>query len=246
MPADVISPKRRQSLDFAAVSHLGHSRTRNEDVGYVASERGLAIVADGVGGQGDGAWASRRAVDLIVHRLKPLGASDAREATMMELLQQVNRQMSAETRSLNMEPSGTTIAGIWAPHGEESPVIVFNVGDSSVFHLSSKGMSKLSQDHSLYQLWIDGGRVGREPGKRVIVQAMGISEHLTPHLASVRICKGESMLLCTDGLSGAVSIERMAVVMAEEESSKTVCDVLLCDALAGAATDNITISICRF
>ena len=38
-----------------------------------------------------------------------------------------------------------------------------------------------------YQLWLDGGRVGREPAKRMIVQALGISDQLSPHIVSLSL-----------------------------------------------------------
>src|SRR6185437_13526593 len=74
--------------------------------------------------------------------------------------------------------SGTTIVGAWAPHGAKGMATAFNVGDSRLFHLSAAGLEKISYDHSLHQLWLDGGKVGAEPSKRVIVQAVGISTPL--------------------------------------------------------------------
>lgn len=235
-----------RAMDFAAVSHLGHARVRNEDCCYVAADKGLAIVADGVGGQGDGAWASRRAVELISQSLEGVGATHDAGAAVLDVLQRVHAQMFQETRTGSGKPSGTTIAGIWAPEGSHGPLTIFNVGDSPVY-LHSKGrLTKLSHDHSLYQLWLDGGRVGREPAKRMIMQALGISEQLAPHIAKVQVESGDSVLICTDGLSGAVPLERMTKVLAGKKSSQNACDILVCDALAGTASDNVTVSVCRF
>jgi protein phosphatase len=230
---------------FAAVTHQGHTRTRNEDSYFIAAGNGLALVADGVGGQGDGAWASKRAMELFAPALAGLSVTEQAQA-IGEVLATVHARMSTETRTDNKRPSGTTIAGIWAPNGSKGPATVFNVGDSPVFHFSKGRIAKVSRDHSLYQLWLDGGRVGREPAKRMIVQALGISDPLSPYIAPLALAPGDTILICTDGLSGAISPSRMAQHLAEAASSRAACEALLDEVLAGPATDNVTVSVCNF
>jgi protein phosphatase len=230
---------------FAAVTHQGHTRTRNEDSYFIAAGNGLALVADGVGGQGDGAWASKRAVELFAPALAGQSANRQSEA-IGEVLATVHARISSETRVESKRPSGTTIAGIWAPNGSKGPATVFNVGDSSVFHFSKGRIAKVSRDHSLYQLWLDGGRVGREPAKRMIVQALGISDLLSPFIAPLTLAPGDTILICTDGLSGVMAPSRMAQLVAEATSSRGACEALLEEVLAGPATDNVTVSVCNF
>jgi len=230
---------------FAAVTHRGHTRPRNEDSYFIAAGDGLALVSDGVGGQGDGAWASKRAMELFAPALAGRSADPQAEA-IAEVLASVHARMSTETRADNKRPSGTTIAGIWAPNGAKGPATVFNVGDSPVFHFSKGRIAKVSRDHSLYQLWLDGGRVGREPAKRMIVQALGISDPLSPYIAPLSLLPGDTILFCTDGLSGAMSPSRMGQLLADAASPRNACEALLEEVLAGPATDNITVSVCNF
>ena len=130
---------------FAAVTHQGHTRVRNEDSYFIAAANGLALVADGVGGQGDGAWASKRAVELFAPALA--GRSVHQQAQAIgEVLASVHARMSTETRADDKRPSGTTIAGIWAPNGAKGPATVFNVGDSPVFHFSKGRIAKVSSE----------------------------------------------------------------------------------------------------
>lgn len=231
--------------NFAAVSHLGHTRLRNEDSYFIAAAKGLALVADGVGGQGDGAWASKRAMELFVPSLAAASTGN-QEAAVAQVLASVHGQMFTETRAEGERPSGTTIAGIWAPQGSSGPATVFNVGDSPVFHFSKGRITKVSRDHSLYQLWLDGGRVGREPAKRMIVQALGISDSLTPFIAPLSLSPGDRVLICTDGLSGALAPSRMAQLLDASPQSQQACQALLDEALAGPAADNVTVSVCCF
>jgi protein phosphatase len=232
--------------NFAGASHLGHTRQRNEDSYFIAAQRGLGIVADGVGGQGDGAWASRRAVELFVHRLGELPGGFDDRLIVEEALRAVHERLSSETRAQSGKPSGTTIAGVWAPVGSRAPATIFNIGDSSVFHFSGGDLTKVSRDHSLYQLWLDGGRTGREPAKRVITQALGISGQLSPYIIQIRLRPGDAVLVCTDGMSGAIGTERMRELLAGTRNAHEACESLMAEALAGRATDNITVSVCCF
>ena len=62
-------PERRQDpvgRDIATASHRGHVRARNEDAWACDGRLGLMLVADGVGGQGDGKRASSRAIRLVL------------------------------------------------------------------------------------------------------------------------------------------------------------------------------------
>ncbi|MBA2588142.1 MAG: serine/threonine-protein phosphatase [Alphaproteobacteria bacterium] len=236
-------------MDIAAASHLGHARRRNEDCCFHAPAHGLSVVADGVGGQGDGAWASQRVVDLFCDRIISLNGSasqDVREVAILDGLQFAHGQMRTENNAGGDKPSGTTIAGIWAPDGAAGLVTAFNVGDSPVFHFTKGSMVKVSRDHSVYQLWLDGGRVGKEPGKRMIVQAVGISEQLSPHIVSFPVRCGDAVLICTDGLSGTMEAAQMAKLLAQAKNAQNACDLLLAEALAGAARDNVTVSVCYF
>lgn len=246
--SEAVAPKS-VTADMANLSHRGHVRARNEDFCRIEAFRGLSIVADGVGGHGDGQWASEKAVTLVTTMLSRSIPEDimnakGREAIIADALQIANDAMRRENAGTGAA-SGSTIAGIWAP-GATGWVTAFNVGDSPIFHLSQGFLQKVSRDHSLFQLWVDGGQMGKEPSKRMIVQAMGISEPLTPHLVSFAVSPGDSVLLCTDGLVGALSTERVAGLLLEAKSAGEACELLLNAALAGPAADNLTVSVCRY
>src|ERR1700694_5499613 len=59
-----------RAFDVCGISHRGLIRVNNEDFWFADERLGLAIVADGVGGQADGALASRAAVDCVVKYLR--------------------------------------------------------------------------------------------------------------------------------------------------------------------------------
>lgn len=168
--------------DLAIASHRGHFRTRNEDAWASDSDLGVMLVADGVGGQGDGGYASNRVIDLvmrfIVRSVRRTGSPDVtqREKIVARALNFAHKRLHRENqRDALAKPSGTTIVGLWMPVGADMAT-AFNIGDSSLIHFWAGGAQKVSRDHSLHQLWLDGGQVGTEPSKQFIVQALGISQ----------------------------------------------------------------------
>jgi protein phosphatase len=236
--------------DIATLSHRGRSRERNEDCWANESSIGLALVADGVGGQGDGSWASRRAVDLVRRFfVKAAWAGmpvslEEQESVVLRALQFAHRVLRKANLGRPMRAaSGTTIVGLWAPGGPGAMATAFNIGDSRLFRFSAAGLEKMSKDHSLHQMWLDGGKMGAEPSKRVIVQALGISSPLTPHILSFPWHSGEKVLACTDGLTGTVSQARISEILASHAGSQAGADALVAEVLAGPAPDNITVCV---
>src|SRR5712671_2502743 len=64
-----------RAFEVCGISHRGLIRVHNEDFWFADERLGLAIVADGVGGQADGALASRAAVDCVVKYLRRAAAA---------------------------------------------------------------------------------------------------------------------------------------------------------------------------
>ena len=237
--------------DIATASHRGHVRSRNEDA--CASDRrlGLMLVADGVGGQGDGRRASGRAISLVL-RFIVRSACWTNIGTVSQREKIVGRAIDFAHQSLRMEnqidplnkPSGTTIAGLWMPVGVDVAT-AFNVGDSSLLYFWAGGAQKKSRDHSLHQLWLENGSVGTEPSKRVIVQALGISPTVAPHIVSFPVVPASVMVACTDGLTGTLDSDCIAGLLAGATSATQGVSALLKEVLAGKAADNVTVAVCR-
>jgi protein phosphatase len=238
------------ALDISALTHSGTVRNRNQDAWAVDKCIGLLLVADGVGGQGDGSWASQRAVQLVGSYLRRATryvrprTGESRERLVRSAVEFCSRQMRRQAVPVGGKPSGTTLVGFWAPAGADGAT-VFNVGDSSLFRVTVGGITKISHDHSLHQIWMDGGRVGTEPSKRVITQALGISAEIHPHVASLVVARGDSFVACTDGLTGALSRPEIGAIVLANGSAAEGTRALLADALQHKARDNVTAAVCK-
>ena len=233
------------------MSHRGLVRVHNEDAWQAEAGLGLAIVADGVGGHANGAVASQGAVRWIsayVRRVMARSTSAAllertrQERTLRRAIAFANRRLVAINAAAGdmKDRCGTTIVGVWAPHGAGSAATVFHVGDSRMYLLRKNARIKaLTRDHSAYQQWLDSGRRGSPPPKSYILQALGLSD-VAPDIVSFDVAAGDRFLLCSDGVSNGVAPAEMQEVMAESPNLETACERFISLGLARGGNDNLT------
>lgn len=160
----------------------------------------------------------------------------------------VNRANAAVNHS-NMEKGypegmgmGSTLVGLWLPEYSEKPV-VFHVGDSRLYLFSKNRLTQLTKDHSMYQQWLTFGGRGEPPAQNILLQAMGPSNFVTPDVAFQDVSKGDIVLLCSDGLSGMLSAEKIAAVLAAttQKNLGNACKQLIELAKKAGGRDNITV-----
>ncbi|MBF0380184.1 MAG: serine/threonine-protein phosphatase [Magnetococcales bacterium] len=139
---------------------------------------------------------------------------------------------------------GSTLVGLWLPSFSEVPV-AFHVGDSRLYHYSKNGLTQVTQDHSMYQRWVNLGSKGPAPAQNILLQAVGPSEHITPDINFKEMEKGDVVLLCSDGLTGMVSTKAIEKVLAtaNEYNLDSVVDLLIELARNGGGKDNISVIV---
>ncbi|MBF0453809.1 MAG: serine/threonine-protein phosphatase [Magnetococcales bacterium] len=142
---------------------------------------------------------------------------------------------------------GSTLVGLWLPSFSEVPVI-FHVGDSRLYHFRQGKMTQVTQDHSMYQRWLNMGGKGMAPAQNILLQAVGPTEHVTPDIHFKEMEQGDIILLCSDGLTGMVSIEAIQDTLATARSDNldSVVDQLVEMAREGGGKDNISVIVGYF
>jgi protein phosphatase len=137
---------------------------------------------------------------------------------------------------------GTTLTGLWqaAPHG---PVFVFHVGDSRLYRFRQGRLGQLTRDQTLYQQAIEAGEHERLPSRNLLLQAVGPSSEIAPELHIETVAPGDLYLLCSDGLHGACTDERIASVLAttSADNLELRCAQLIEIAKHEGSRDNITV-----
>jgi protein phosphatase/serine/threonine-protein phosphatase Stp1 len=225
-----------------AVTHPGTVRRHNEDMFVDRPEIGLWAVADGAGGHDAGEVAS----EMIAGALRAIPVT----LTAEETVAQVRRRMNETHAALQIRAAQTGDGAIIA-----STVVVLVVGeghysclwagDSRAYLLSDGSFRRLTRDHSLVQELVDAGHLDahqaeRHPRANIITRAVGAStEALELDLVTGPIAGGDRFLLCTDGLSKAVSDPALETIL-RADGPDLAAGKLLEAALAQRARDNVT------
>jgi len=235
-------------LEFAGLSDVGRSRSRNEDSFDLNPEAGLAVVCDGMGGHAGGDIASRTVVEVVVQSILRDGKSGAAAETLIRAaLQQANQRLVTLNQQRGFPEGrgmGTTVVGLWRIAGSDR-IVIFHAGDSRLYRLRAGELCQLTRDHSLYQAWLDAGGHGQAPHRNIIVRALGTTADPDPDIQTQGIYPGDLFLICSDGLSGMISDQDVADVLGAGGELPALCKRLVDLANEKGGHDNVTVVLAR-
>jgi serine/threonine protein phosphatase PrpC len=235
-------------MPFESVSrtHVGLKRKINEDSLFAAPERGLWVVADGMGGHDAGEVASAMVTEAL--KALPDGRDlDALAGEAVETVKQVNGQLIQLARSNgNGKTIGTTVVGLAIADGSYR---CFWMGDSRAYLLRDGEISRISHDHSLVQNLIDAGMLNPEDAEshenaNLITRAVGVNENCEVDVVTGEARPGDQFLLASDGLTRLVADEEIAAELGRG-SLGDAADKLIDTVLARGAPDNVSIVIAK-
>jgi serine/threonine protein phosphatase PrpC len=224
----------------------------------------LLLVADGVGGGRGGEEASSRTLDTIVRYaagssrfFAALDESTVDDEQRRGLLQDLTlsvqwshaavRDQAAGRASLQGMATTLTMALVLWPRA-----YVVQIGDSRCYHLRPPTLTQVTRDQTMAQDLIDTGvlpasAAEHSPLSNVLSQAVGHEEsEIWPEITSLDLAPGDSLLLCTDGLTKHVPDARIAEMISRARSARDACAALTGAALDEGGTDNVTVIVTRF
>jgi len=225
---------------------VGTIRQRNEDALLCRDDLGLWAVADGAGGHGSGDVAAAEAIAAL--------ASIPTGLTAAELLAQVRMRLQAVHRDLRRQAAegggagangmmATTIVVLLA---RSEHMACLWAGDSRAYRLRNGAFARLTRDHSLVQELVDSGALAAEAVEghaqaNVVTRALGAGEEVELDKVLDAAEPGDVYLLCSDGLTKALSEEEIHATVAAAGAAQDLVD----QALRAGARDNITAIIVR-
>jgi serine/threonine protein phosphatase PrpC len=242
-PREAIEPSGKdlpRAFETASRSHVGTVRTLNEDRLLALEEIGLWAIADGMGGHHNGEIAAQMVVDEVA-RAQPCSAAELRSAVF-----RANDALRALERDFGQQPSGSTMVALLL--GGEHYECLWT-GDSEVWRFRDGSVCKLTRDHSLVEEFVQAGLVAEadrrtHPQAHIITQAVGVADVVLVDAEAGEVREGDVFLLCSDGLTGAVSVGELEQLVLDSPL-ETVADDLLERALRNGASDNVTFILVR-
>jgi serine/threonine protein phosphatase PrpC len=240
-------------LQIGQASDVGQVRSLNqdcvscfvpEDEVQCRDKGALFLVADGMGGHNAGEVASQEAVARVQESYYADATHDV-GASLRHAFEGANQALGelaeADPAKAGM---GTTLVAAAIRDGRAT---VANVGDSRAYLLRGKRFTQLTVDHSWVAEQVHAGELTREQAKRhphrnLITRALGSKPEVKVHLFEIDLHKGDVLLLCTDGLSGPVSEQKMAQALSAA-SPQDAADDLVAQANERGGADNISVVI---
>ena len=279
-------------LTAADKTDVGKQRDQNEDCAYKRVEsseegdRGLFIVADGMGGYKAGEVASRLAVETISKALdsffKPLPDqptiqldSASLDKTVKQSLASEEQPVTQKTRKLTETVVVTAIeeqlkvaiqqankailrygeqqsaarglgSTVTVALVQNDQAYIANVGDSRTYLLRNQNLTPITRDHSLVARLVESKQIEPEdvythPQRNLIYRSLGAGhKSIEVDIFHQTLQKGDTLLLCSDGLWEMVRQQELLKVLSEQSSPQKICEILIDMANENGGEDNIT------
>jgi protein phosphatase len=228
-------------------------------VQYADGRGHVFIVADGMGGAAGGETASALAVGAIEGFLLnalgwvlALGTSD--DAEVLRDFKSALRSAdacvyAAAAHDPGLRGMGTTVT---MAYSIDADLFVAHVGDSRCYFLRNGVLRCLTRDDTLVQQMVDGGllspaNAAQHESRHVITNVVGgPTRGIQVQVHRLRLEPGDTVLLCTDGLSGMLPDDRIAVTLAASPDPKAACEQLIQLANEQGGEDNVTVIVASY
>lgn len=234
-------------LSVAAGTDVGRIRAGNEDSLYADAdqERGLFIVADGMGGHAAGEVASEMAVQIVARDLTDVRdlSGDEAGARMAEALKSANRAIYERTiQEADKQGMGTTASCLLMGQGR---FVIGHIGDSRVYLLRDGVFRQVTKDHSYVQEQVDAGFLTPEqaryhPYSNVITRCVGANSAVEADIYTGELQVGDLYLVASDGLTGMVEDPQLKKILESRQTPGRMVDAMITEANRRGGLDNIT------
>jgi PPM family protein phosphatase len=228
-------------VSVGAATDIGQIREGNED-SYLVMDP-LYAVADGMGGHRGGEVASSLAIETV----KDLFT--AGEGSLTEHVEQANRVVfERSSTDAEVRGMGTTFTAVAV---EGSRIRLAHVGDSRAYVHRGGSLHMITKDHTLVAKMVEDGEITEaeaetHPHRSVVTRALGVEAGVQVDEGYLEMHDGDRLLICSDGLTGMVSHDRIEDVLNEIGDPQQAVDRLVALANEAGGIDNITAVLLDF
>lgn len=237
-------------ITCAGRTDVGIVRSGNEDNYLMVPDRGLFIVADGMGGHAAGEVASEMAVRIIARELGDVNgaADDVVAERMRQAIRLANAAIFERTLSEHDKRGmGTTATALVI---NDARFLIGQVGDSRAYRLRDRAFMQLTKDHSYVQEQVDAGYLTPEqarvhPYSNVITRCVGANDDVAPDIYFGSLRPTDLYLLASDGLTGMVEDHELHAMLDTNRKPQEIVDSLIDEANQRGGLDNVTAIVVR-
>lgn len=223
-----------------SLSDIGLVRTENQDSVLSLPERGLYVIADGMGGGDGGAAASR----ILCEEM----AGVTRAGEMADAVRRAHRRIADYAADHDYRTMGTTVAALKT---DGKKAIVLWVGDSRVYRLRAGKLELLTDDHTVgneLSRLSPGDATSRlakrsHPLAHVLTRAVGVESAVKPDERRTDLEPGDRFLLCTDGVHDVLPDEAIGAHLALSHTRPEALQNLTLAVRQAGAHDNFSMIV---
>jgi protein phosphatase len=217
----------------------------------------LLVVADGMGGVAGGEVASGLALETVTNYVLNtmpwfLMVQDGREHELEDelkaALEECQRRVGAAAEQSNLRRMGTTLTMAYLLWPR---LYVVHAGDSRCYLFRGGHGHQVTRDHTVAQQMVERGILSPEEADRskwshALWNCIGGGSHeINPDVYKATLQPGDTLLLCSDGLSKYLSVEQIAEHLRQHGSPEPAVRSLIDAANAAGGADNITVIVAR-
>jgi PPM family protein phosphatase len=249
---DLGSRSAMLDIEFAEISDCGPVREHNEDfLGHSlpltpehARNRGWVFtLADGVGGQDRGEVASRLTVETVLRECAKATPGENPSSLLTRAIQAANTQVYEAGH-------GAIASTLVACVLRFDRATIAHVGDSRCYLIRHGRPQLLTRDHTVINEQVRLGLFTEQEAqkavtKNVLSRSIGINLFVAPEVSEHNVRSGDLLLLCSDGLHGAVPGEDIMRIAASGASLKDAAQQLIAIANQSDGGDNVSVQLIR-
>lgn len=240
----------RFEVEVAALTDVGTEREHNEDrCGQLLESPGcgLLVVADGVSSAEAGETASQTAVDATLKTFREQPPGTATPKRLYRAVQQANIEVyDLATVVPELRGMTTTLTAVVVDRGE---LTAAHVGDSRLYLLREGRLTQLTKDHTVAgeksrMGLMSKSRARESPDKSVLTRSLGRELIVPIDRLSNRVYRGDTLLVCSDGLYNVLDEHELARLLADGDAG-SACRRLVETANGRGTLDNLSAAVLR-
>ncbi len=235
-------------MGFAAVTDIGKQRKINEDSYFKYQNEKVTggMVADGMGGHNSGELASKMMCSIVKQYIISEYDPSMDYMEMAELIRaafaEANLEIYRASLGKENEGMGTTATLAFIYDGK---LITAHVGDSRCYKITDDKIQQITTDHSYVNELLMNGKISASdaevhPNRNMITRAVGTDMTVKVDM-DIKTYMGETILICSDGLSNMLSDEQIFQTLKQNEEIQDAADKMVELANKKGGSDNITV-----